>query len=166
MISLWKFHCVDVTLLMSLYWCQSDDITLLTIRYENEQPLFFLLCLKVCLIQLKIWQKQLEPFSLTPWIVPRVSGHPHSAQESSKMRSLHWRGRETKKFFFLSSFCLCLMGWGSSSLEILQVCSWADPGSSQLGTPVAKRRCRGFLEVYRVLNYQLEASKLVIFRDG
>ena len=43
------------------------------------------------------------------------------------------------------------MGWGSSSLEILQVCSCADPGSSQLGTLVAKRCCRGFLEVNRVI---------------
>ena len=58
-----------------------------------------------------------------PCIVPRVSGHPHSAQESTEMRSLHRRGRETKKFIFLSSSRLCLMGWGSSSLEILQVCS-------------------------------------------
>ena len=66
------------------------------------------------------------------------------------MRSLHQRGRETKKFLFVSSSCLCFMGWGSSSLDILQVCSCADPGSSQLGTPVAKRCCRGFLEVYRV----------------
>ena len=90
------------------------------------------------------WQKY------TPWIVPRVSGHPHSAQEFTKMRSLHWRGRETKKWFFLSSSRLCLMGWGSSSLEILMVCSWADQGSSQLGTPGAKRCCRDFLELYRV----------------
>ena len=92
--------------------------------------------------------------SISPCIFPRVSGHPHSAQESAEMRSLHQRGRETKKFLFLSSSCLCLMGWGSSSLEILQVCSWADPGSSQLGTPVAKRCCRGFLEVYRVHSTQ------------
>jgi hypothetical protein len=41
-------------------------------------------------------------------------------------------------------------GWGSSSLEILKVCSCADPGSSQLGTLVVKRCCRGFLEIYRV----------------
>ena len=86
--------------------------------------------------------------SLTPWIIPRVSGQPHSAQESTKMRRLHQRGRETKKFLFLCSSCLCLMGWGSSSLEILKVCSCADPGSSQLGTPGAKRCCRGFLEIY------------------
>ena len=66
------------------------------------------------------------------------------------MRSLHWRGRETKKLIFLSSSRLCLMGWVSFSLEILQVCSWADPGSSQRGTPVAKRYRRDFLEVYRV----------------
>ena len=66
------------------------------------------------------------------------------------MRSLHQRVRETKKFLSLSSSRLCLKGWGSSSLENLQVCSCADPGSSQLGTPVAKRCCRGFLEVYRV----------------
>ena len=85
-----------------------------------------------------------------PWIVRRVSGQPHSAQESAKIRSLHQRGREKKKYLFLSSSRLCLMGWGSSSLEILQVCSCADPGSSKLGTPVAKRCCRGFLEVYRV----------------
>ena len=70
------------------------------------------------------------------------------------MRRLHQRGRETKKFLFLSSSRLCLMGWDSSSLEILKVCSCADPGSSQLGTPVAKRCCRGFLEVYRVLAKQ------------
>ena len=48
---------------------------------------------------------------------------PYSAQESTKIRSLHQRGKETKKFLFLSSSRLCLMGWGSSSLEILQVCS-------------------------------------------
>ena len=66
------------------------------------------------------------------------------------MRSLHQRGRETKKSLSLSSSHLCLMGWGSSSLEILQVCSCADPDSSQLGTSVARRCCRGFLEVYRV----------------
>ena len=87
---------------------------------------------------------------LAPCILPRVSGHPQSAQESSEMRSLHQRVRETKKFLCLSSSRLCLKGWGSSSLELLQVCSCADPGSSQLGTPVAKRCCRGFLEVYRV----------------
>ena len=88
------------------------------------------------------------------------------------MRSLHRRGRETKKFLFLSSSRLCLMGWGSSSLEILQVCSCADPGSSQLGTPVAKMCCRGFLEVYRVATYQLnrpwgqfneKASLIIVF---
>ena len=84
-----------------------------------------------------------------PWIVPRVSGHPHSAQESFKWKACTG-GAERQRIFFLSSSCLCLMGWGSSSLEILQVCSWADQGSSQLGIPVAKRRCRGFLEVYRV----------------
>ena len=66
------------------------------------------------------------------------------------MRSVHQRVRETKKFLSLSSSRLCLKGWGSSSLENLQVCSCADPGSSQLGTPVAKRCCRVFLEVYRV----------------
>ena len=86
----------------------------------------------------------------TPCIVPRVSGHPHSAQESTEMRSLHQSGRETKKFLVLSSSRLCLKGWGSSSLDILQVCSCAEPGSSQLRTPAAKRCCRGFLEVYRV----------------
>ena len=88
--------------------------------------------------------------SLAPCIVPRVSGHPHSAQETTEMRSLHQSGRETKKFLILSSSRLCLKGWGSSSLDILQVCSCAEPGSSQLGTPVAKRCCRVFLEVYRV----------------
>ena len=31
-----------------------------------------------------------------PCIVARVSGQPHSAQESTKMRSLHQRERETK----------------------------------------------------------------------
>ena len=62
-----------------------------------------------------------------------------------QMRSLHRRGRETKKFLFLSSSRLCLMGWGSSFLEILQVFSWADPGSSQLGTPVAKRQIGKYL---------------------
>ena len=36
---------------------------------------------------------------------------------------LYRRGTETKKFLSLSSSCLCLMGWGSSFLEILQVCS-------------------------------------------
>ena len=92
---------------------------------------------------------------ITPWIVPRVFGQPHSAHESTKMRSLHQRGRETKKFLFHSSSCLCLMGWGSSSLEILQICSCADWGSSQLGTPVANRCCRGFLEVYRVITMRL-----------
>ena len=71
------------------------------------------------------------------------------------MRSLHRRGRETKKFLFLSSSRLCLMGWGSSSLEILKVCSWGDPGSSQLGTLVAKRCCGGFLEVYRMAYFLL-----------
>ena len=52
----------------------------------------------------------------------------------------------------LSQFILSMFdnGGGSSSLEILKVCSCADPGSSQLGTPVAKRCCRDFLEVYRV----------------
>ena len=89
--------------------------------------------------------------SVSPWIVTRVPGHPHSAQESTEMRSLHQRVKETKKFLSLSSSRLCLKGWGSSSLEILPVCSCADPGSSQLGTPVAKRCCRGFLEVYRVV---------------
>ena len=66
------------------------------------------------------------------------------------MRSLHQRGRKTKKFHFLSSSCLCLRGWGSSSLEILQVCSCAEPGSLQLGIHVAKRCRIGFLEVDRV----------------
>ena len=88
---------------------------------------------------------------LSPCIILRVSGQPHSAQESTKMRSLHKRGRETKKFLSISSSRLCLMGWGSSSLQILQVCSCADPGSWQLGTPVARGCCRGFLELYRVL---------------
>jgi hypothetical protein len=77
------------------------------------------------------------------------------------MRSLHRRGRETKKYLFLSSSSLCLMGWGSSALEILQGCSWADPGSSQLGTPVAKRYCRDFLEVYRVTNIHHKESPIV-----
>ena len=45
----------------------------------------------------------------------------------------------------LSQFILSL------SLKILQVCSCADQGSSQLGTLVAKRCCRGFLEVNRVI---------------
>ena len=66
------------------------------------------------------------------------------------MRSLHQRVRETKKFLSRSSSRLCLKGWGGSSMENLPVCSCADPGSSQLGTPVAKRCCRVFLEVYRV----------------
>ena len=73
----------------------------------------------------------------TPWILQRVSGQPQSAQESTKMRRLHQMGRDTKKFLFLCSSCLCLIGWGSSSLEILKVCSCADLGSLQLGTPVA-----------------------------
>ena len=50
------------------------------------------------------------------------------------MRSLHQRGRETKKFLFLSSSRLCLMGYGSSSLEILQVCSCAG-GASRNTSP-------------------------------
>ena len=56
------------------------------------------------------------------YLVLRVSGQPNSAQESTKMRILHQRGRTTMIFFLLSSSCLCLMGWGSSSLEILKVC--------------------------------------------
>ena len=91
-----------------------------------------------------------EAYRWTPCIVPRISGHPHSSQESPEMRSPHQRGRETKKLFFLSLSRLCLKGLCSSSLEILQVCSCADPGSSQLRTHVAKRCCRDFLEVYRV----------------
>ena len=66
------------------------------------------------------------------------------------MRSLHQRGSDTKKVPFLSSFRLCLSGWGSFSLEILQVCSCAEPGSLQLGTHVDERCRRGFLEVDRV----------------
>ena len=80
------------------------------------------------------------------------------------MRSLQQRGRETKKYLFLSSSRLCLMGWGSSSLEILQVCSCADPGSSQLGTPVAKRCCRVFLKVYRV--YAFDPVSCQPFQEG
>ena len=38
-----------------------------------------------------------QPFHLASWIVPRVSGHPHSAQESTEMRSLHQRSRQAKK---------------------------------------------------------------------
>ena len=81
------------------------------------------------------------------------------------MRNLHQRVRETKKFLSLSSSRLCLKGWGSSSLKILQVCSCADPGSSQLGTPVAKRCCRGILEVYRgtgVLPMKIKSKFLTI----
>ena len=85
------------------------------------------------------------------------------------MRRLHRRGRETKKFLFLSSSRLCLMGWGSSS----QVCSWADPGSSQLRTPAAKRCCRGFLEVeawagitFCILGREREKQKRLILCLG
>ena len=57
-------------------------------------------------------------------------------------------------FPFLSSSCLCLRGWGSSSLQNLKVCSWADlgcrPGSSQLWSHVAEECRIGFLEVNRV----------------
>ena len=88
-------------------------------------------------------------FKGTPWIILKESGQPHSAQESTKIRRLHQRGRETKKSLFLCSSRLCLMGWSSFSLEILKVSSCAFPGSSQLGTPVAKRCCIGFLEIYR-----------------
>ena len=81
------------------------------------------------------------------------------------MRSLHQRGRETKKFPSLSSSRLCLMGWGSSSLEILQVCSCAEPGSSQLGTPVARGCCRDFLELYRVCEKCLPRKKEFLERE-
>ena len=49
------------------------------------------------------------------------------------MRSLHQRGRETNKFHILSSSCLCLRGWGSSSLEIFQVCSEANQAPPSWG---------------------------------
>ena len=52
-------------------------------------------------------------FGCSPCILPRVSGHSHSAQESTEMRSLHQRVRETKKFLSLSSSRLFLKGWGS-----------------------------------------------------
>jgi hypothetical protein len=84
------------------------------------------------------------------------------------MRSLHQRVRETKKFLSLSSSRRCVMGWGSSSLESLLVGSCADPGSSQMGTPVAKRCCRVFLEVYRVLtvNWRLVTGEQIETSQG
>ena len=49
-----------------------------------------------CLFIVRDWSQN------SPCIFRRVSGHPPSAQESAEMRSLHQRGRETKKFLFLS----------------------------------------------------------------
>ena len=61
-------------------------------------------------IQGKVLRQTFSNIDQPPWIVLRVSGQPHLAQESSERRSLHLRGRETKKFIFLSSSRLCLRG--------------------------------------------------------
>ena len=62
-----------------------------------------------------LWQSVGNLFHFTPWIVPRIPGHLHSAQDSTEIRSLHRRGRETKKLFFLLFFHLLSVWWGGAA---------------------------------------------------
>ena len=78
------------------------------------------------------------------WPTPFSTGVSQNEESSPEGQ----RDKEISVFQFILSLFDRV---GSSSLDILQVFSCADPGSSQLGTPVAKRCCRGFLEVYRVM---------------